>query len=96
MENVKESVLNEKKLWFSFDMKIFFIDYEISNYYNKILIRDYDDKKNYFNKIHYLKMLKHHTFLKIYHNTIKKNLSNEKLLNYLESTLLSNEMNIKI
>ena len=77
-------------------MKIFFIDYEISNYYNKILIGDYDDKKNYFNKIHYLKMLKHYTFLKIYHNKIKKNLSNEKLLNYLESTLLSNEMNIKI
>ena len=48
-------------------------------------------KKSFLIRLHYLKMLKHYIYLKIYHYNIKKILSNEKkLLCYLESTLVAN------
>lgn len=36
-----------------------------------------------------------YNYLKIYHNNIKKNLYNKKLLNYFESILIDNGFDIK-
>ena len=94
--NIKESVLSEKRKWASFDMDRFYINEKISNYYFKISFGDYNDKKKSFNRLHYLKMLKHYIFLKIYQYNIKKNSSYEKLLYYLESILVANGINIEL
>lgn len=45
MENIKESVLSEKRIWFSFDMKIYHINYLTSEFHRKIAFEDYNDKK---------------------------------------------------
>ena len=88
--NIEKTVSNEIRRWASFDMDLFLINDQISSCYNKISLGDYDDKKKSFIRLHYLKIKKNYIYLKIYHNNIKKNLSNEKLLCYLESILVAN------
>ena len=82
--NIVKAVSSKKREWFSFDMAIFFIKGKISHYYSIISLGDYEDKKKSFIRLHYLKMLKHYVYLKIYHYNIKKLSSNEKLLYYFE------------
>ena len=51
------------------------------------------EKKSFFS-LHYLKMKRDYIYLKIYHDNIKKTLSNEKLLKYFESVLLSHGFDV--
>ena len=48
-----------------------------------------NDRKKSFISLHYLKMKRDYIYLKIYHDSVKKTLSNEKLLKYFESVLLA-------
>ena len=88
--NIKKTVLNEIIKWGSFDVSLFIINDQISLCYNKFFLGDYNDKKRSFNRLHYLKMIKHFIYLKIYNNNIKEISSNEKLLCYLKSILEDN------
>ena len=90
METIRKTISNEIRKWMSFDMDLFIINDQISDCYKNIILLDYDAKKYYFNRLHFLKMKKHFIYLKIYHNKIKKISNNEKLLFYLESILLAN------
>ena len=90
MTTIEKTVLNEIRKWISFDLYIFHIKEKIKDCYYKISLGDYDDKKKSFIRLHYLKMKKDYTYLKIYHNNIKKISSNEKLLCYFESILVAN------
>ena len=87
MTTIEKTVSSEIRKWISFDLDTFHIKDKISNYYYKISLGDYDDKKKFFIRLHYLKMLKQYIYLKIYHYNIKKLSSNEKLLCYFESIL---------
>ena len=51
-----------------------------------------NDRKKSFIRLHYLKMKRDYIYLKIYHDNIKKTLSNEKLLKYFESVLFTDLM----
>ena len=90
MTTIEKTVSNEIRKWISFDLDIFHIKEKIKDCYYKIFLGDYDDKKKSFIRLHYLKMLKHYIYLKIYHYNIKKLSSNEKLLYYFESILVAN------
>ena len=91
---IEKAVLNKIRKWNSFDMDLFLIHNYLSQCYNKISLGDYDDKKKSFILLHYLKIKEDYIYLKIYHNEIKKNLYNEKLLNYFESILVANGFNL--
>ena len=84
MTTIEKTISNEIRKWISFDLDIFHIKEKIKDCYYKISLGDYNDKKEYFIRLHYLKMIK------IYHNNIKKLSSNEKLLCYFESILVAN------
>ena len=88
--NIEKAIRSEIRKWISFDLDIFFIKERIKDCYYKISLGDYDDKKKFFIRLHYLKMKKDYILLKIYNNNIKKISSNEKLLCYLESILVTN------
>ena len=88
--DIKKTILSEIRKWGLFKSNIFIINKQISNYYCQISLGDYDVKKKSFIRLYYLKMLKHHIYLKIYHYNIKKISSNEKLLCYFESILVPN------
>ena len=90
METIRKTISNEIRKWNSIDMQLFVINDRISSCYNILIIGDYDAKKHYFNRLHFLKMKKNYIYLKIYHNKVKKITNNEKLLFYLESILLAN------
>ena len=94
--NIEKTVSNEIRKWASFDMDLFLINDQISSCYNKISLGDYDDKKKYFIRLHYLKIKKNYIYLKIHNNNIKKISNNEKLLYYLESILLAKGYNLEI
>ena len=91
---IEKTVLNKIRKWNSFDMDLFLMHNYLSQCYNKISLGDYDDKKKSFILLHYLKIKKDYIYLKIYPNEIKKNLYNEKLLNYFESILVANGFNL--
>ena len=74
---IEKTVLREIRKWVIFKSSIFIINNHIHNYYDKISLADYDVKKKSFIRLHYLKMLKHYIYLKIYHYNIKKISSNE-------------------
>ena len=93
---IEKTVLREIRKWVIFKSSIFIINNHIHNYYDNISLGHYDVKKKSFIRLHYLKMLKHYIYLKIYHYNIKKISSNEKLLCYLESILVANGFDIKI
>ena len=90
--NIKKVVLSEIKKWGSIKFNIFIISNQIHNYQISLgdVDVDVDVKKKSFIRLHYLKMLKHYIYLKIYHYNIKKISSNEKLLCYFESILVPN------
>ena len=73
---IEKTVLREIRKWVIFKSSIFIINNHIHNY-DKISLGDYDVKKKSFIRLHYLKMLKHYIYLKIYHYNIKKISSNE-------------------
>ena len=74
---IEKTVLREIRKWVIFKSSIFIINNHIHNYYDKISLGDSDVKKKSFIRLHYLKMLKHYIYLKIYHYNIKKISSNE-------------------
>ena len=43
---IEKTVLSDIKKWSSFNMDIFIINNQISRYYYKISLGDYDDKKS--------------------------------------------------
>ena len=94
MDIIKESISTEIRKWISIDMDLFIINDLIFDCYNNLIIGDYDSKKHYFKKLHFLKMKKCYIYLKIYNNKIKNISSNEKLIYYLESKLLTNGYNL--
>ena len=89
MTTIEKTVLSEIRKWGSFKIDIFIINKQINNHYDKISFGDYDVKKKSFIRLHYLKMLKHYIYLKIYHYNVKKVLSNEKKLCYFQSILVA-------
>ena len=95
MTTIEKTVSNEITKWISFDLDIFHIKEKIKDCYYKISLGDYNDKKEYFIRLHYLKMLKQYIYLKIYHYNIKKISSNYKLLCYFESILAPRGFDIK-
>ena len=95
MTTIKKTVLSKIRKWGSFDMDLFIINDQLSHYYYKISLGDYDVKKKSFIRLHYLKMKKDYTYLKIYHYNIKKISSNEKLLCYFESILVANGFDLE-
>ena len=92
MDTIEKSIRNEITKWARFEMDIYIINNNIRTYYYKISSGDYDSKKEYFIKLHYLKMKRDYILLKIYHENIKKNLYNEKLLNYYKSILIKENL----
>ena len=94
MTSIEKGISNDIKKWSKFKCGVFVIKDLISISYRDISLGDYDSKKKSFIRLHYLKMKKHYIYLKIYHYNIKKISSNEKLLCYFESILLSNGFNL--
>ena len=94
MTTIQKTVSNEISKWSKYNSDLFVKKKLISFAYRDISVEDYDTKKKVFRKLHYLKMLLDYTYLKIYQNKINKKSSNEKLLNYFESILASNEVNL--
>ena len=94
MTTIEKTVSIEIKKWSSFNMDIYFLNNKIFNCYCKISLGDYDNKKKSFIRMHYLKMLKHYIYIKIYHCNIKKLSSNEKLICYFEPILVANGFDI--
>ena len=90
MTTIEKTVSNEIRKWSKFKSSVFVIKDLISIHYREISLGDYDSKKSNFIILHYLKMKKQYIYLKIYHSNIKKISSNEKLLNYFETTLKQN------
>ena len=95
MTTIKKTIKNEIRRYNSIDLKLSFINRDINTCYNVFIDGDYDAKNFFFNLLHYLKMKRDYIYLKIYHDNIKKTLSNEKLLKYFESVLLSHGFNVK-
>ena len=89
MANIVKTVLSEIEKWDLFSTSLFIINAHIQVYYDKISFGNYEDKKKNFNILHDLKMIKHYRYLNIYHNNVKKELSNEKKLCYFESILVA-------
>ena len=89
MTTIKKTIKNEIRKYNSIDLKLSFINRDISTCYNVFIDGDYDAKNFFFNLLHYLKIKRDYIYLKFYHDNIKKLTSNEKILNYFESTLKS-------
>ena len=62
--------------------------------YKEISTLRNDLKKKSFIRLHYLKMKRDYMYLKIYHDNVKKTLSNEKLLKYFEYVLLAHGFDV--
>ena len=86
MANIENIVNSEMRKWTSIDLDIYFINQKISECY-KFFSGNYEDKKMFFIKLHYIKMLKNYIYLKIYNDNIKNLSSIEKLLYYFENIL---------
>ena len=92
--NIVKTVRSEIRKWMLFDSSLFVKKDIIKLEYRNISLGNYKDKKKAFINLHYLKMYLDYNYLKIYYNNIKKNLYNEKLLNYFESILVANGFDI--
>ena len=95
MTTIEKTVSKEIEKWSKIKNKEFIRKDLIVLEYRNISLGDYDYKKKSFINLHYLKMCLHYFYLKIYHNEIKKTLSNEKLLNYFESILKPKGFNLE-
>ena len=85
MINIEKTVSNEIKKWVPINKEIYYIKIKIVEYYK--IINYVNESKDYFNRLHYFKMLKDYIYLKAYYYNIKKTTSNYKLLCYFESIL---------
>lgn len=81
----KKAILRDRQKFQKFKFYINIIDGLKSTYYSNIFLGY--DVKNSFIKLHFIKMLKHYTFIKFYHENIKKINHNTRLLSYFESNL---------
>ena len=91
---VKKITSNEVEKWGKIRCSLFVGNDLIKLTYREISLLNNDRKKSFFFSLHYLEMKRDYLYLKIYHNNIKKTLSNEKLLKYFESVLLSHGFNV--
>ena len=90
---VKKITSNEVEKWGKIRCSLFVGNDIIKLTYREISLLNNDRKKSFFS-LHYLKMKRDYIYLKIYHDNIKKTLSNEKLLKYFESVLLSHGFDV--
>ena len=91
---VKKITSNEVEKWEKNRCSLFVRNDLIKLTYREISSLDNNIKKKSFIRLHYLKMKRDYIYLKIYHDNIKKTLSNEKLLKYFESVLLSHGFDV--
>ena len=85
---VKKITSNEVEKWGKIRCSLFVRNDLIKLTYREISSLNNDRKKSFIS-LHYLKMKRDYIYLTIYHDSVKKTLSNEKLLKYFESVLLS-------
>ena len=87
--SIKENIDKVLSKWRSYNVSLNVLNHQIESLYFLIYFGDKEQKKKIFKYLHYLKIkrLRDYIYLKIYQYEIKKTISNEKLLNYFESTL---------
>ena len=85
---IKKISSNEVEKWEKIRCSLFVRNDLMKLTYREISSLNNDRKKSFIT-LHYLKMKRDYIYLKIYHDNIKKSLSNEKLLKYFESVLLT-------
>ena len=90
---VKKITSNEVEKWEKIRCSLFVRNDLMKLTYREISSLNNDRKKSFI-RLHYLKMKRDYIYLKIYHDNIKKTLSNEKLLKYFESVLLSHGFDV--
>lgn len=81
----KKAILRDRKKFQNFKFYVNILNGFKSSFYSNIFLGF--NVKNSFIQLHYVKMLKHYTYIKFYHENIKKLNYNERLLSYLESIL---------
>ena len=87
MMNIKENVNKVLTKWRSYNVSLNVLNNQLNSNYFLICNGTKELKKEKFKYFHYLKMKRDYIYLKICQNEVKNNISNEKLLNYFESTL---------
>ena len=90
---IKKISSNEVEKWEKIRCSLFVRNDLMKLTYREISSLNNDRKKSFI-RLHYLKMKRDYMYLKIYHDNIKKTLSNEKLLKYFESVLLSHGFDV--
>ena len=88
---IKKITSNEVEKWEKIRCSLFVRNDLMKLTYREISSLNNDRKKSFI-RLHYLKMKRDYIYLKIYHDNIKKTLSNEKLLKYFESVLFTDLM----
>ena len=88
---IKKISSNEVEKWEKIRCSLFVRNDLMKLTYREISSLNNDRKKSFI-RLHYLKMKRDYIYLKIYHDNIKKTLSNEKLLKYFESVLFTDLM----
>ena len=88
---IKKISSNEVEKWETIRCSLFVRNDLMKLTYREISSLNNDRKKSFI-RLHYLKMKRDYIYLKIYHDNIKKTLSNEKLLKYFESVLFTDLM----
>ena len=88
---IKKISSNEVEKWEKIRCSLFVRNDLMKLTYREISSLNNDRKKSFIT-LHYLKMKRDYIYLKIYHDNIKKTLSNEKLLKYFESVLFTDLM----
>ena len=88
---IKKISSNEVEKWEKIRCSLFVRNDLMKLTYREISSLNNDRKKSFI-RLHYLKMKRDYMYLKIYHDNIKKTLSNEKLLKYFESVLFTDLM----
>ena len=88
---IKKISSNEVEKWEKIRCSLFVRNDLMKLTYREISSLNNDRKKSFI-RLHYLKMKRDYIYLKIYHDYIKKTLSNEKLLKYFESVLFTDLM----
>ena len=87
---VKKITSNEEQKWEKIRCSLFVRNDLIKLTYKEI--SSLDNELHY--ELHYVKMKRDYLYLKIYHDSIKETLDNEKLLKYFESVLLANGFDV--
>ena len=90
----KKAKLRDMRKFYIFKSNVKYLN-SIESYLYKNIFLGIDVKKSFIN-LHFIKILKQYNYLNFYHENIKKLNRNEKLLNYFESILVANGLDIKI